>query len=144
MGLGFTKDMWSLNISNLSGGQKTRLALGKIILKQPKVLILDEPTNHLDADSVKWLEEEIKAFKGTLLVISHDRCFLDAVTVRDFPLRDKRVNFKVRRRKWYDHTTDEYFTNTYDTVYKGTRYSKEFAAFLKALPGDISPIGPFA
>ena len=70
--------------------------------------------------------------------------FLDAVTVRDFPLRDKRVNFKVRRRKWYDHTTGEYFTNTYDTVYKGTRYSKEFAAFLKALPGDISPIGPFA
>ena len=70
--------------------------------------------------------------------------FLDAVTVRDFPLRDKRVNFKVRRRKWYDHTTGEYFTNAYDTVYKGTRYSKEFAAFLKALPGDISPIGPFA
>ena len=70
--------------------------------------------------------------------------FLDAVRVRDFPLRDKRVNFKVRRRKWYDHTTGEYFTNSYDTVYKGTRYSLEFAAFLKALPGDISPIGPFA
>ena len=70
--------------------------------------------------------------------------FLDAVTVRDFPLRDKRVNFKVRRRKWYDHTTEEYFTNSYDTVYKGTRYSNEFAAFLKALPRDISPIGPFA
>ena len=70
--------------------------------------------------------------------------FLDAVIVRDFPLRDKRVNFKVRRRKWYDHTTGEYFTNSYDTVYKGTRYSKEFAAFLKAIPGDISPIGPFA
>ena len=70
--------------------------------------------------------------------------FLDAVRVRDFPLRDKRVNFKVRRRKWYDHTTGEYFTNSYDTVYKCTRYSHEFAAFLKALPGDISPIGPFA
>ena len=70
--------------------------------------------------------------------------FLDAVRVRDFPLRDKRVNFKVRRRKWYDHTTGEYFTNSYDTVYKGTRYSLEFAAFLKALPGDLSPIGPFA
>ena len=70
--------------------------------------------------------------------------FLDAVTVRDFPLRDKRVNFEVRRRKWYDCTTSEYFTNSYDAVYKGTRYSKEFAAFLKALPRDISPIGPFA
>ena len=70
--------------------------------------------------------------------------FLNAVVVRDFSLRDKRVNFKVRRRKWYDHTIGEYFTNSYDTVYKGTRYSKEFAAFLKAIPGDISPIGPFA
>ena len=70
--------------------------------------------------------------------------FLDSVTVRDFPLRDKRVNFKVRRRKWYDHTTDEYFTNTYDTVYKGTRYSKEFAAFLKETYGDIPSDLPYA
>lgn len=80
IGLGFSKDMWDLSISSLSGGQKTRLALGKIILKAPKVLVLDEPTNHLDAESVKWLEEEVGAYKGTLLVISHDRCFLDAVT----------------------------------------------------------------
>ncbi len=79
-GLGFTSDMWGLTIDSLSGGQKTRLALGKIILRSPKLLILDEPTNHLDVDSVKWLEEEISAYKGTLLVISHDRCFLDAVT----------------------------------------------------------------
>lgn len=80
IGLGFPRDMWHLNISELSGGQKTRLALGKIILRQPKVLILDEPTNHLDSESVAWLEEELKGFSGTLLVISHDRCFLDAVT----------------------------------------------------------------
>lgn len=79
-GLGFNRDMWNLNISELSGGQKTRLALGKIILRGPKVLILDEPTNHLDSESVMWLEEELKAFNGTLLVISHDRCFLDVVT----------------------------------------------------------------
>lgn len=80
IGLGFTKNMWHLNIDELSGGQKTRLALGKLILKQPKVLILDEPTNHLDEESILWLEEEILSFKGTLLVISHDRMFLDAVT----------------------------------------------------------------
>ena len=79
-GLNFPETMWSLRISELSGGQKTRLALGKIILKQPKMLILDEPTNHLDAESIRWLEEEIRSYKGTLLVISHDRCFLDAVT----------------------------------------------------------------
>ena len=80
IGLGFNKDIWNINIKDLSGGQKTRLALGKIILKQPKVLILDEPTNHLDEDSVLWLEDEIKSYKGTLIVISHDRSFLDAVT----------------------------------------------------------------
>lgn len=80
IGLAFNKDIWDVNIKDLSGGQKTRLALGKIILKQPKVLILDEPTNHLDEDSVLWLEEEIKSYKGTLIVISHDRSFLDAVT----------------------------------------------------------------
>ena len=59
IGLGFNKDIWDINIKELSGGQKTRLALGKIILKQPKVLILDEPTNHLDEESVLWLEEEM-------------------------------------------------------------------------------------
>ena len=80
IGLGFNKDIWDINIKELSGGQKTRLVLGKIILKQPKVLILDEPTNHLDEESVLWLEEEIKSYKGTLIVISHDRSFLDAVT----------------------------------------------------------------
>lgn len=79
-GLGFEKAMWSLPVGVLSGGQKTRLALGKIILRQPKLLILDEPTNHLDAESLSWLEEEIKTYPGTLLVISHDRCFLDAAT----------------------------------------------------------------
>lgn len=81
-GLGFSETMWTLQVDSLSGGQKTRLALGKIILKQPKVLILDEPTNHLDAESIRWLEEELKEYKGTLLVISHDRCFLDTVTTK--------------------------------------------------------------
>ena len=98
----------------------------------------NESDVEISLDEFENLPEERKGHR------LESKGFLDAVTVRDFPLRDKRVNFKVRRRKWYDHTTGEYFTNNYDTVYKGTRYSLEFAAFLKALPGDISPIGPFA
>ncbi len=79
-GLGFPENTWHLAIQSLSGGQKTRLALGRLLLSNPEVLILDEPTNHLDVTSVDWLEQELKNFTGTLLVISHDRAFLDAVT----------------------------------------------------------------
>lgn len=70
--------------------------------------------------------------------------FLEAVTIQDYPLRDKRVTFHVRRRKWYDADNSEYFTNSYDLVAEGTRYSKEFAAFLKELPRDIPRIGSLA
>ena len=79
-GLGFDESSWNLTIQSLSGGQKTRLALGRLLLSNPDVLILDEPTNHLDRDSVEWLEQELKNYKGTLLIISHDRTFLDNVT----------------------------------------------------------------
>ena len=79
-GLGFDEDSWNLAINSLSGGQKTRLALGRLLLSNPDVLILDEPTNHLDRDSIEWLEQELKNYKGTLLLISHDRSFLDTVT----------------------------------------------------------------
>ncbi len=66
------------------------------------------------------------------------------MTIQDFPLRDKKVSFKVRRRKWHDITANEYFTNNYELTQEGTRYSKEFAAFLKELPSDITRFGPFA
>lgn len=88
-GLGFPEHMWQLSISELSGGQKTRLYLGKLILRQPKILILDEPTNHLDTESIQWLEEEIKAYKGTLIIISHDRYFLNAVTSKTLLIENK-------------------------------------------------------
>ncbi len=79
-GLGFSGSDFQRNVSTLSGGQKTRLALAKLILSDAKILILDEPTNHLDERSCEWLEGELSAFAGTLIVISHDRAFLDKVT----------------------------------------------------------------
>ena len=75
--LGFDERFWEMRASSLSGGQKTRLALACILLKDPDILMLDEPTNHLDSDSLFWLEKTLKSSRKTVLVISHDRYFLD-------------------------------------------------------------------
>ena len=91
-GLGFLEDDFSKLITTLSGGQKTRIALCKLLLQNPDILLLDEPTNHLDLEAIEWLEEFLKSYKGTLLVISHDRFFLDAVTNRTFQVINGHVN----------------------------------------------------
>lgn len=85
-GLGFSEDDFDKKINVLSGGQKTRVALGKLLLTKPDILLLDEPTNHLDLDALEWLEDFLKDYKGTLFIISHDRYFLDTVTNRTFEL----------------------------------------------------------
>lgn len=79
-GLGFLANDYNRNIDILSGGQKSRVALCKLLLTKPDILLLDEPTNHLDLDAIEWLEEYLIGYKGTILLISHDRYFLDAVT----------------------------------------------------------------
>lgn len=91
-GLGFSEDDFNKVITTLSGGQKTRIALCKLLLQNPDILLLDEPTNHLDLEAIEWLEEFLKSYKGTLLVISHDRFFLDAVTNRTFQVINGHVN----------------------------------------------------
>ncbi len=78
-GLGFFEEDFSKSISTLSGGQKTRVALGKLLLKQPDLIILDEPTNHLDMASIAWLETYLKSYKGAVILVSHDRYFLDKI-----------------------------------------------------------------
>ncbi|NLI36148.1 MAG: hypothetical protein GX416_06490 [Bacteroidales bacterium] len=70
--------------------------------------------------------------------------FQDAVDIRDFPIRDKKVTFNVRRRKWLDKTSGKYVSNRFDLVAEGTRHSKEFAAFLKGLLGEIPDYGPLS
>ena len=79
-GLGFSRDTWSQPLGQLSGGQKTRLLLGRILLEEPDLLILDEPTNHLDVQAIEWLESKLNSWPGAVLVVSHDRYFLDRVT----------------------------------------------------------------
>lgn len=79
-GMGFPPETYDRVISTLSGGEKTRLALAKLLLENPKLLILDEPTNHLDFTTIMWLEDYLQSYKGALLIVSHDRYFLDKLT----------------------------------------------------------------
>ncbi len=81
-GLGFSREQQALPVRALSGGQQTRAALGKLLLQSPDVLLLDEPTNHLDLAALEWLEEYMLAWKGALVIVAHDRYFLDRVTQR--------------------------------------------------------------
>lgn len=91
-GLGFSKEDFDKTIHILSGGQKTRLALCKLLLTKPDILLLDEPTNHLDLKAIEWLEEYLKSYSGSIIIISHDRYFLDAITNRTIEL----INGKVK------------------------------------------------
>lgn len=91
-GLGFTEEDFSKKINILSGGQKTRLALCKLLLTKSDLILLDEPTNHLDLKAIEWLEEYLKAYKGTVVVISHDRFFLDSVTNATFEISRGKIS----------------------------------------------------
>ena len=89
-GLGFTESQWQQPVHLLSGGQQTRAALGKLLLTAPDILLLDEPTNHLDIDSIAWLEDYLRDYSGGILLISHDRYFLDRVTTKTIEIENKK------------------------------------------------------
>jgi ATP-binding cassette subfamily F protein 3 len=90
-GLGFTDEELDKSISTLSGGQKTRVALGKLLLQKPDLIILDEPTNHLDMNSIKWLETYLLNYKGAVLIVSHDRYFLDKIAGKIIEIDNKKA-----------------------------------------------------
>lgn len=81
-GLGFGEDMFDRRLSELSGGQKTRVSLAKLLVRKPDILLLDEPTNHLDLSSITWLEGFLKGYKGAVILVSHDRYFLDRIVTK--------------------------------------------------------------
>lgn len=89
--MAFGEDFYNKKISTLSGGERTRLALACLLLKKPDLLFLDEPTNHLDIGTLKWLEQYLKAYKGTILLVSHDRYFLDQTVNRIFEVENHKL-----------------------------------------------------
>ncbi|GAA0062246.1 ABC-F family ATP-binding cassette domain-containing protein [Clostridium sp. CTA-1] len=108
-GLSFEEEDFNKQINILSGGQKTRVALCKLLLQSPDILLLDEPTNHLDLTAINWLEEYLKAYKGTVLIISHDRYFLDEITNQTFELISGHINcYNGNYSKFIDLRKKEY------------------------------------
>ncbi len=89
-GLGFSEEDFERPVNSLSGGQKTRVYLGSLLLSNPDLLLLDEPTNHLDIESVTWLEEFLKSYTGAVLIISHDRYFLDKIVTKTIEIENKK------------------------------------------------------
>ena len=89
--MAFSEDFYDKRVSTLSGGERTRLSLACLLLKKPDILLLDEPTNHLDIGTLKWLEQYLKAYKGTILIISHDRYFLDQLVNKIFEIENHRL-----------------------------------------------------
>ncbi|MGH9174351.1 MAG: ABC-F family ATP-binding cassette domain-containing protein, partial [Vicinamibacterales bacterium] len=140
-GLGFPEEMFTDSVRQLSGGQKTRVALAKALLSEPDLLMLDEPTNHLDLQAIEWLENFMRGWNRAFIVVSHDRYFLDRVTDRtldlafgkleDYPggynrylkLREERM---TRRLKEYEEQ-QEFIARTEEFIrkYKAGQRSKE-------------------
>ncbi|HEX6818943.1 MAG TPA: ABC-F family ATP-binding cassette domain-containing protein [Ktedonobacterales bacterium] len=140
-GLGFSREQQAAPATHLSGGQQTRAALGKLLLQEPDLLLLDEPTNHLDLAALEWLEGYLTSWRGAVIVVSHDRYFLDRVTTKtieiahhrgeEYPgnytkyveLREERL---ARWRKEYE-SQQEYIARTEEFVrrYKAGQRSKE-------------------
>ena len=90
-GLGFSDEEMNKPVNVLSGGEKTRVLLAKLLLSKPSLLLLDEPTNHLDADAIEWLEAFLRSYEETIMIISHDRYFLDQSVNRIFEMENKRL-----------------------------------------------------
>lgn len=100
-GLQITENLKDLPFQNLSGGEKTRVILAKLLLEEPDLLLLDEPTNHLDLETIDWLENFLKEYKGSVLIISHDRYFLDRVVGRIIELEISRANIYEGNYSYY-------------------------------------------
>ncbi len=138
-GLGFSGEDLERPVSTLSGGQKTRLNLGKILAISPDLLILDEPTNHLDMNSVEWLEDYIKSYTGTVLVVSHDRRFLDKTATRILELRVGGIYSYPGNYSQYLHQKAERelawqraYTRQQEYIHQTEEYIRRFKAGIKS------------
>ena len=116
LGLGFTESDFAMPVGNLSGGQRSKLCLAKLLLSRSNLLLLDEPTNHLDIQSVNWLEDFLRDFKGAMIIISHDRYFLDNVTNKTIELEHRKTmcykgsytEFKKKKQAYNESLKNKY------------------------------------
>ena len=99
--MAFDESVWNKKIETLSGGEKTRLALAILLLKKPDILFLDEPTNHLDIGMLKWLEQYLKSYRGTVIIVSHDRYFLNETVTRIFEIENRKLNIYEGNYEFY-------------------------------------------
>ncbi len=125
VGLGFAADTHSLTCDKLSGGQRSKLSLGKLLLSEPDLLLLDEPTNHLDIDSVEWLESFLADYKGAALIISHDRYFLDRVTTRTMEIEHRKMRIYkggysefIKQKEKDKEIAQRHYDNTMNEVHR--------------------------
>ncbi|MEZ4709757.1 MAG: ABC-F family ATP-binding cassette domain-containing protein [Caldilineaceae bacterium] len=130
-GLGFTRADWEMPLAHLSGGQKTRALLARLLLEQPDLLVLDEPTNHLDVEAIEWLENTLRTWEGAVLIVSHDRYFLDRVVDRIWEMsrsgmEEYRGNYSayvVQRQERWERRESE-FQTVRDTFLKELDFIK--------------------
>lgn len=139
IGLGYTEKWWQENAEKLSGGQKTRLMLAAALVRNPDFMILDEPTNHLDIVMTKWLEEYLKEFKGGLIVVSHDRVFLDNVATRILEMEGGKLqSFKGNYTKYLEQkavqtaTLEAAYAAQQDYIARTEAYIRRFKAGIKS------------
>lgn len=139
VGLGYTEEWWKQDAATLSGGQKTRLMLAAALVRNPDFLILDEPTNHLDIVMTQWLEAYLREFKGGLLVVSHDRAFLDNVAVRILEMEaGKLQSFKGNYSRYLEQkaiqtaTLEAAYAAQQDYIARTEAYIRRFKAGIKS------------
>lgn len=138
-GLNFPESMYKQNIGDLSGGQKSRVALGKILLREPDLLILDEPTNHLDINAIEWLEDFLKNYNKAFILISHDRYFLNNVVKHVYEIEKKEINIYkgnfddyVIQKEIYLSGAVKSFEKEQEKITKMEEYIERFRAGIKS------------
>jgi ATP-binding cassette subfamily F protein 3 len=138
-GLGFNRNNWDTQVRHLSGGQKTRALLARLLLEQPDLLILDEPTNHLDIEAIEWLEKTLREWKGALIVSSHDRFFLDRVATTVWEMGRARIEIFRGNYTAYTQQRDERFQRSLFVFHQEkARLEKEMAYIKANAPGEPS------
>lgn len=140
-GLGFSEGDFNRPLTQLSGGQKTRIYLGKLLLSKPDILLLDEPTNHLDIASIEWLEDFLRGYEGAVLIISHDRYFLDRIVTKVVEIENKKSNVYNGNYSFYTQQKEVNLVvqkKAFDNQQKEIKHQEEVIRTLRAFNREKS------